>query len=241
MSFAVNDQESLWMSTLSKLDGSAPIRGGVPIAFPQFADSGPLKLHGFARDSIWSVSCQTTSSVTLTLSEDEQTLSLWPHNFTLTYTVTLGPASLRLNLKCKNTGLTPLTFSTCLHTYFRFSSTSEIYLTGLSGCSYVDKCGQRVLKTQDTPTLNMKDEAAKSGEESLIPGFVDRIYKNTPNSYTFTRGSDVLYEVRHSPSFKDTVVYNPWLGDKRGPAGPDYDDDGYTLNICLEVRTFPES
>lgn len=41
--------EHLWMSTLSALDGSAPIRGGIPIAFPQFADSGPMKLHGFAR------------------------------------------------------------------------------------------------------------------------------------------------------------------------------------------------
>ena len=42
-------QEMLWMSSLSPVDGSAPIRGGIPIVFPQFADTGPMKLHGFAR------------------------------------------------------------------------------------------------------------------------------------------------------------------------------------------------
>lgn len=46
---APQGQEMLWMSSLSALDGSAPIRGGIPIAFPQFADTGPMKLHGFAR------------------------------------------------------------------------------------------------------------------------------------------------------------------------------------------------
>ena len=45
--------EQLWMSSISSLDGKAPIRGGIPIAFPQFADNGKMKLHGFARENIW--------------------------------------------------------------------------------------------------------------------------------------------------------------------------------------------
>ena len=34
-SFQVDDVEKLWMSSLSCRDGSGPIRGGIPIAFPQ--------------------------------------------------------------------------------------------------------------------------------------------------------------------------------------------------------------
>ena len=142
-SFVVNTQERLWMSSLSAMDGTAPIRGGVPIAFPQFADSGPLKLHGFARTSTWAVSSQSTASISLTLSEDEETLSIWPHRFTLIYTVTLGASNLNLSLRCLNTGTTQLQFSACLHTYFRFDGTENVEIKGLEGCVYVDKCGSR--------------------------------------------------------------------------------------------------
>lgn len=38
--WSVNGVERLWISSLSAMDGSAPIRGGIPIAFPQFADQG---------------------------------------------------------------------------------------------------------------------------------------------------------------------------------------------------------
>lgn len=47
--------ERLWMSSLSALDGSAPIRGGIPIAWPQFADVGAMPLHGFARELQWTL------------------------------------------------------------------------------------------------------------------------------------------------------------------------------------------
>ena len=33
--------------------GSQAVRGGIPVLFPQFADRGPLKKHGFARDLPW--------------------------------------------------------------------------------------------------------------------------------------------------------------------------------------------
>ena len=34
-SWETNGKERLWMSSLSCLSGKAPIRGGIPIAFPQ--------------------------------------------------------------------------------------------------------------------------------------------------------------------------------------------------------------
>src|SRR5438552_2459612 len=45
--------ERLFVSARSALDGSKPIRGGVPLVFPQFNERGPLLKHGFARVSHW--------------------------------------------------------------------------------------------------------------------------------------------------------------------------------------------
>ena len=37
-------------------DGTQPIRGGVPVVFPQFGRPDPsLPMHGFARSSRWTV------------------------------------------------------------------------------------------------------------------------------------------------------------------------------------------
>ena len=47
--------ERLFMSSLSALDGSRAIRGGVPVIFPQFAERGEGMRHGFARVSTWRV------------------------------------------------------------------------------------------------------------------------------------------------------------------------------------------
>lgn len=40
----------LFVSQKAVLDGSKPIRGGIPLVFPQFGP-GPLQQHGFARVS----------------------------------------------------------------------------------------------------------------------------------------------------------------------------------------------
>ena len=48
-------QERMFMSSLSALDGSRALRGGVPVIFPQFAERGSGMRHGFARVSTWRV------------------------------------------------------------------------------------------------------------------------------------------------------------------------------------------
>src|SRR5512139_2122415 len=46
-------QERLFLSRASAFRVGAPIRGGVPIVFPQFGTTGPLPLHGLVRLMTW--------------------------------------------------------------------------------------------------------------------------------------------------------------------------------------------
>ena len=50
--------ERLFLSSKALLDGSKPVRGGIPIVFPCFGapthpDHLKLKQHGFARSEVW--------------------------------------------------------------------------------------------------------------------------------------------------------------------------------------------
>ena len=98
--------KALWMSSLSPHASQGPIRGGVPIAFPQFANQGPLPLHGCARTQHWDVvslkastegesgsshgeGSEAAASAVLELKSNAETRSMWPHDFRLRYTVTL--------------------------------------------------------------------------------------------------------------------------------------------------------
>lgn len=50
-----NGREMLYLSSTSSGADGKPIRGGVPVCFPQFAARGPLPKHGFARTLPWTL------------------------------------------------------------------------------------------------------------------------------------------------------------------------------------------
>ncbi|KIP11957.1 hypothetical protein PHLGIDRAFT_396343 [Phlebiopsis gigantea 11061_1 CR5-6] len=52
-------RERLFVSSTAALDGSKPVRGGIPVVFPCFGapshpDHAELSQHGFARNETWS-------------------------------------------------------------------------------------------------------------------------------------------------------------------------------------------
>jgi glucose-6-phosphate 1-epimerase len=246
--------EYLWMSSLSNLDGSAPIRGGIPIAFPQFADNGPMKLHGFARENMWTIASRTTDDdsdkIELSLSSNNDISMEWNfHNpFTLSLCVELRISSFKMQLRVHNTSSTdPLSFTGCMHTYFRTPDITRCSVSGLQGLPFIDKVDGYTIKVNDAASFDIAAEMSSEESASLAEGkyFVDRIYQppaGNPCPLTLIdSSSNRQFRVEKSLSWPEWVVFNPWIEGKKGSLGPDFDDDGYQHMICLEPAVATEA
>ncbi|KAJ8612257.1 hypothetical protein CTAYLR_002901 [Chrysophaeum taylorii] len=244
ISWRTGARDRLWMSSLSARDGSAPIRGGVPIAFPQFADQGPLTLHGFARTARWRLA-DRKANLDGTLVEARFVLARsaiadtqgWVGDFELRYTVRLGVRRLELELQVANLGSAPFDFTACLHTYLLLDDVRNVTLHGLSGLEYFDKVAGR---DRDEVNDAIRVEAASHSSGDVLgqraEGFVDRIYRAGGERSPLTlqhAASGETYSIAQS-GFPDTIVFNPWVAGKKGTKGPDFDDDGYNHMICVE-------
>ncbi|KAJ0912150.1 putative glucose-6-phosphate 1-epimerase [Helianthus annuus] len=93
-------EELLFVSSKAIFKPSKPIRGGIPICFPQFSNMGSLEAHGFARNRVWTIDTDPPPLlpnvtdgvfVDLLLKPTEEDLKIWPHSFEYRLRVTLGP------------------------------------------------------------------------------------------------------------------------------------------------------
>lgn len=129
---ASDGDEKIFLSTASALDGSAAIRGGIPVVFPNFGsppDEGQtseMPSHGFARNSTWTFDSSTPqedgSGVALKFLLDSASLSAdyqakWPYSAKLAYTVNLTQDNLNVHFSFENTDDQALDFQFLLHTY----------------------------------------------------------------------------------------------------------------------------
>jgi glucose-6-phosphate 1-epimerase len=213
-------RERLFLSSRSGFGGSAAIRGGVPVIFPQFAGEGPLPKHGFARNRPWSfVGIEAGgSAVRFRLQDSGETRAIWPHAFQAELRVALSGAQLEISLSVFNVGNQSLSFTTALHTYLRVSAISETTVHGLQGLRYRDTAAGGVERSESAAALN-------------ILGEVDRIYFDAPARLQL-REPGALTEVRQS-GFVDTVVWNP--GPQRAAALSDLEADGWKRFLCVEA------
>ncbi|OJD17481.1 hypothetical protein AJ78_02454 [Emergomyces pasteurianus Ep9510] len=137
-----NGEEQLFLSEKAVLNGSKPIRGGIPLVFPVFGPppkdhaTSTLPQHGFARNSYWEFLGKSTSesagqngdsSVKLdfglsTGMISDKFKSDWPYDFGLMYSVTLSNGSLGTSLQVQNKGTLPFDFQVLLHSYFKVES-----------------------------------------------------------------------------------------------------------------------
>ncbi|KAF1813433.1 putative glucose-6-phosphate 1-epimerase [Eremomyces bilateralis CBS 781.70] len=261
ISWKSNGVENLWLSEKAILDGSKPVRGGIPVVFPVFGPppanhaTSALPQHGFARSSRWEFlgSSKSESDTPKSAGDDtvkldfglysngldEKSKSAWPYEFGLVYSVTLSKDSLRTMITIQNTGDKAFEFTTLLHSYFKIKDVHTARIAGLSASPYVDK----VLKT----------DATQSEPFVSIPGTTDRVYYPPGGASTILAicdASGASSNPAGTPRFEisrdnmpDVVVWNPWKegAEAMGDFAPKGDDPkGYRGMLCVEAGSVKE-
>jgi glucose-6-phosphate 1-epimerase len=163
-------QDLLFVSSKAVFDGVKAIRGGIPIAFPQFAAQGPLPMHGVARTATWTLDAVGDGSVTLSLADTEATRAVWPHAFKLVYRVSFDGTALGTALEVHNPSSSPapFPFEALLHTYLATGegrAADAVHVAGLAGARYLDK-----------PSGGAACEQGPGESFPLAGAEVDRIY-----------------------------------------------------------------
>ena len=220
---AGSSSDRLFLSAASHFAADTAIRGGVPICFPQFADQGPLPMHGFARTAAWELSRAGRlpggeAAAVLRLADSDATRAVWPHAFALEYTVTIKGATLALSLDVANTGAAPISFTAALHTYLRVADVRAAGVRGLRGVHYRDKVRQLSDVTETSPVL-------------AIDRPIDRVYRAAPADLAVVEPDRSL--AIEASGFFDTVVWNPDA--ERGAALSDLEPGGYARMLCVEA------
>jgi glucose-6-phosphate 1-epimerase len=217
-------EERIFLSDRSAFDGTSPIRGGVPIVFPQFATCGPLPHHGLVRQRAWHLADAGTDAsaarAAFRLQDDDETRRLWPHAFACTMNVSIGADTLDLQLRIDNRGSMPFEFHAALHTYLRVIDIEAVRVEGLQGTRYRNRAGRDA-------------EGIDEGQTLAIRGEVDRLYVDAPRCLLL-REPDRLMLIR-SCVLPDAVVWNP--GRERCAAIADLAPDGYRHFLCVEAAS----
>ena len=81
--------------------------------------SYPMKKHGFLRDTMCELESQTDNKITFKVTSNEDTLKLYPYNFTILITYELLEQTLHSNLEFTNNSKTTMPFNLGLHPAFK--------------------------------------------------------------------------------------------------------------------------
>ncbi len=220
-------RERLYLSEQAVFDGSVPVRGGIPVCFPQFAALGPLPKHGFVRTRPWRVATQRCGNdyalATLETADDAATRALWPHPFRLELTLMVEAGRIDLELCVANTGEAPLAFTGALHSYLRVVQVEDVALEGLRGYDYRDAArGGGIVR--------------ETGTELVVEDETDRAYFGAKRPLLLKAAN--LSTGIAQEGFPDVVVWNPWVD--KCAAIADMPADGWRHMLCVEaavVRT----
>ena len=218
-------QERLFLSRVSQFRAGAPIRGGIPVVFPQFGGLGPLPLHGFARVMPWEVAGAEShgqgASATFRLRDTQDSRRLWANAFLAELGVSIGGNQLAVMLAVTNSGAEPFTFTAALHTYLTVADIAATLVEGLVSLRYRDAAANGVEARQVFPQVDFTGE-------------VDRIYFDAPAEARLVEPGRTT--VIRKAGFSDTVLWNPAAA--RCASMPDLEPDDYRRFVCVEAAAF---
>ena len=227
MTFQPNGEKPVvWLSPAAKLVQGKSIRGCVPICWPWFGghvSESAFPAHGFARTASWQVASSEalpdgSTRITFELPPSSIPPAQWPHRCNVRLIATVG-MTLKVELITENTGNKPFEISEALHTYFTISDVDALCITGMEGCTYLDKVG--VAQTR------LQQGAIQIASE------VDRIYIDTEGDCLIEdTGFKRRIRIAKSGS-KSNVVWNPWI-EKSAKMGDFGSDTGYRGMVCVE-------
>jgi glucose-6-phosphate 1-epimerase len=213
-----------------------PIRGGIPLAFPQFAGDGPLPNHGFARTSLWTCVEQELGRVVLSLEASAATKLLWPYDFNAWLTVQFDAQTLTTRLRITNTDAQTISFQALQHTYHRLTQplNDNVQLLGLQEQFYLDKTQDKARKELIEPALLITKETDAIFPKVASPNntahvTLKQLSHNTVVTFGATKTSA---EGQLLPQPCDMVVWNPWIAKAKAMA--DFGDDEYVEMVCIE-------
>ncbi len=213
----VGHGEQLFLSARSRLDGSAPVRGGVPVIFPQFADYGALPKHGFARTAVWRVARESDARAMFHLDDTAGTRALWPHAFACRLDVHVVEGRLEIGLEVENRDTAPFDFQAALHTYHRVADIAGARIDGLSGTRFRDRTNDDAEAVEPTGAMRIDRE-------------VDRLHPDAPHRVVVREpGREVVVDFE---GFTDVVAWNPWID--KAAAMNDLVPDEYREFLCVE-------
>ncbi len=213
----------LYLSPTAIYAPGKPIRGGVPVCWPWFGAAADPRLpaHGFARLHPWELASEAEHPTGVTLrfrlTSSPATLALWPHAFQLELTMEIG-AELRLTLTTTNLDPAPVIISEALHTYLTVGDSSQISISGLDDCAYLDTVGARTQRTQ-------------SGDLTIHQE-VDRLYHSAHPVVLVDPALQRRLTVQNIGS-GTTVVWNPWIA--KSLTLSDLPPTAYTGFVCIET------
>ncbi|KAI0039101.1 galactose mutarotase-like protein, partial [Auriscalpium vulgare] len=180
--------ERIFVSSKAALDGSKPVRGGIPVVFPCFGapehpDHLKLSQHGFARNQVWDVDSvvmdnEAGVSVRLTLHPNPAIAAVYDKSFALSYVVTLAEHQLSTDLHVGNPSSTDaLEFQALLHTYVR-APANDVAIAPLQGKYYVDKT---------EASLEARSKLKEEKREAVdVRVFTDSVYEDAPSKIDVT-------------------------------------------------------
>lgn len=225
-----NGQPLFLMSDKAYFQAGKPIRGGIPLVWPQFGPgSEPMPAHGFARINSWEVLATTVSAsgevvLVLGLNSTPATEKIWPHAFSQELEIRLGK-SLVLTWTIRNPGDKSFAFTNALHTYFAVADIRNTEIEGLAGLTYMDSLKNRERSTESNPLLGFTDQT-------------DRIYVSAPELIKIhDKGNKRIISIRKS-GMKDAVIWNPFA--ERAAQFADLGEGQWTKFVCVEPGNVAE-